>query len=228
MRQNFFWRSDGFKTLTAMAEATATDPDLAGFTEYCRLRERGLRPEAMASMAKFIQEAVRWPLAKKQGFIDLVMSMHAKEADMVTPKPLVEGLLLPGLQQWMADAPRDAVPRRWLGILLQRADLLEEALKLDSQDQIARRVLIDYITTDADYAVHELPCGYLGNPSEDFAALDRASELAAGMGDSVSRDYYTADIASTRELIVSYKAYRDSGTSESFGEWAARNGRRSK
>lgn len=225
MSKDFFWRSDDFRLLSQVAGAASHDPALADFAEFCRLRERGLRDDAMAVLTRFIDKAAPWPLERRRPFIDWLMSLPHGLPDMVMPRPLIDNLALPTLQEWIRESPNEAVPRRWLGILTHNADLLEEALNLDPEDQIAKRLLVDYILNGVEYAVHELPTGYLGKPANDLADLDRAAELAAGLPDARAIPPCLAEIEALRELVLSYKAYRDSETKDSFSTWAAANSR---
>lgn len=226
MTCDYYWREDEFVTLIRVAEKTSGDPDLAEFTEFCRLRERGLRGQAMAAMNRFVDQAKHWPLAKRRELVDyLMLSVKCHNRHIVTPQPFSDGLVMPTLKEWMKESPSDSAPRRWLGLLTHNADLLEEAIRLDSGDQIALQALMYHVTYHVDYDLHHLPYAYLGNPAESMAELDRAEELLPGLDDAEILEYYRAEIAALREVVCSYQDYVASNSTESFEGWAVANDR---
>lgn len=226
MKEHSYWRSQAFKGLAEAAEATSRDSDLAEFTEFCRLRERGLRRQALTVMDGFIGKARAWPLDKRQSFIRLLMSLYTTDGNMLMPHPLLEGVVLPSLKQWTQEAPADAEPWRWLGILTHSGNSLEKALALDPHDQVTRQILISYILADVSYGVHELPWGYLGSPNDDLTTLNRAEELASGLVDTKTAEPLRNRIGELREIVLNYVDYKASGAAETFQDWAVAHGRK--
>ena len=204
--KDFSGRATEFKSLQAFADRIADRSELGGLAEFCRLRGRGLRPQAMQAARDFAEQARTWPLAERCKVVDELMHASLSVGAMLRPQPLVDGLILPTLREWSTTSPGEAAPHRWVGVITHNGDPLAEAVRLDPDEQIARRWLIDFVTDDVEYAVHELPCGYLGEPAADLVALDEAEGLAAGLTDPVYQEHYVAEIQALRERVRSWLA----------------------
>ncbi|MCL2524215.1 MAG: hypothetical protein FWF20_02625 [Betaproteobacteria bacterium] len=94
-----------FAGLLELAETFEADADLNMLAGYCRLREQGLRRDALAKLEEFLIVASAFDnVTARQAVIKIL------EADTRTPdvyqflaQPLVTRFLTPTLQAWMRD-----------------------------------------------------------------------------------------------------------------------------
>lgn len=91
-------------------------------------------------------------------------------------------------------------PHRWLG----GYEHLKRAIELDPSDEIARRRFIGCVLGRVDYATHELPHGYLGEPIADLAVPAEAEVALCGLSSEDDHSRAAAEIAEQRRLIEDY------------------------
>jgi len=119
---------------------------------------------------------------------------------MLVPHPLQIRLVEPTLLEWTLAEPTCAEPHVWLS----GYDHLKLALKLDPDNQLARRKLIIVVLRRVVFDGHEIPVGYLGDAERDLAALKEADELLKGLLDENDRSNLCADIAEQRNRIEEF------------------------
>ncbi|WP_171015304.1 hypothetical protein [Sphingomonas sp. 1F27F7B] len=156
------------------------EPRWAGYAEYCRLRAAGLRPQALVALDAFLAAAADWHPADRVIFAKWVTAAadHARSSPLL-PDPMVRRMLVPAL----AEATDDAEARALLGLLGDTHDDAPLALYLDAlaqapDDPVAVKLFLRAVLQWVDYAQHELPGCYLGDPAEDIALLERAATLS--------------------------------------------------
>jgi hypothetical protein len=69
---------------------------------------------------------------------------------------------------------------------------------------VIRRKLVACILSRVDWATHELPTGYIGEPSEGLTALDEAERLTGGLNSEQDRAEFDAELREQRKMILSY------------------------
>jgi hypothetical protein len=116
------------------------------------------------------------------------------------PQRLQKRIIEPTLAEWLKVEPTCAEPHRWLG----GYGHLKRAIELDPADDIARRRFISCILASVDYATHELPHGYIGDPGADLAVLLEAEAALPGLSSEDERRHSAAEIAEQRRLIEDY------------------------
>ncbi len=176
-----------------MAADLKAEPRWQRFAEYCEARERNRREEAVIIAEKFIDDASDWPFEERKRFgLWLANSTgsameragcskyHIGGQGLFAPRSVFEGILLPMLIEWCETEPANPEPRFWLGLYGESPTLwLRQAMSLDPAHGPARAALADLIVTGVEYAQHELPAGYLGEPADDLNELMEAKELVA-------------------------------------------------
>jgi hypothetical protein len=200
---------------------------LAGYAEYCRLRESGLRSQAFAALARFITFAAALPDRERRALSDWLMSTREQHnrVDEVLPHPLKVNVVEPTLEAWRNDT-RDAAPRRWLGILHHDRDLLDDAIACDATDDIARRHLIRLLLDHVAFSTHHLSEGlYLGDIPTDFAFLDKAKHELQQLRDPERRDRAAHRETAQRQLLEDWQTYSRSKPDEPFRDWCTRQGK---
>ncbi len=78
---------------------------------------------------------------------------------------------------------------------------LTEAIRLDPNDELARRKLVVWIINKVGFNGHELPRGYLGDVDRDLKDLSEAEELIEAITDKERRDNFEAQIKRNRDAI---------------------------
>ena len=212
-----------FRTLRASLQFVDIESRFRDFAEYCRLRDQGLRTQALESLNQFVTEAAQWVLSERIVFVDAALFSPASWDGMRIPQPMVDKLIMPTLNEWMAESPEACAPRRWFGMLTHDVRPLEEALALDPTDQVALHAVTEILIDSVEYAVHELPCGYLGDPDEDYEVLRRAEPYVSALEDPKQRESRMEALHSLKNTVESYLDFVRSGTVESFEEWVQRD-----
>ncbi len=100
----------------------------------------------------------------------------------IAPEPLLQKLARPAVREHAARNPESAEARVMAGFLrvLEDGDPLQhyqDALTLEPGNALAARLFTRAVLSQVDYAQHELPHLYLGNPEDDIALLERTAAL---------------------------------------------------
>jgi hypothetical protein len=79
---------------------------------------------------------------------------------------------------------------------------------LKPDDDVIRRKFVACILNRVDWATHELPTGYIGEPSEDLIVLDEAERLIEKLTSEPEKADFGAALHEQRALILSYISSR--------------------
>jgi len=222
----WYWNKQNFEGLIAVADSIADQQQWFLFARYCRLREQGLRPQALQAITELIADAAGWSDKARRQFADWIYSTSLRnpEVHQLIPTTLNQRLLVPTLQLWAASEPSNATPERWLGFASADHQHFSNALSLDSTDDVSRYRLVSRDLADVDHQCHHLPQYFIGEIDSAITTLDRAKALAA--------DFSNPDIASTLEedFIELYGQVRDwqefqASGADSFSDWCIASGR---
>lgn len=222
----WYWNQQNFEGLTAVADSITDQPQWLLYAQYCRLRERGLRPQALQAITELIAEAAGWGDNARREFADWIYSTFLRnpEVHQLIPTPLNQQFLVPTLQQWVASESSNAIPERWLGFATGDHEHFSNALSLDPTDDISRYRLVSRDLADVDFQCHHMPHYFIGDVDTAVMTLDRAKAVAA--------DFSNPDIAPTLESefselygkVCDWETFQRSG-GDSFGDWCVANGR---
>ncbi|MBS1910870.1 MAG: hypothetical protein JST22_02675 [Bacteroidetes bacterium] len=204
-----YWRKNAFNLLAEVAHTAAAVPAWSEYARFCEALEQGVRKKAFAHLDLFIEQGAGWPFSRQKKFVSWLYNFIASHDDayMLLPHPLSEKLVMPVLMRWIEMEPDDGEPHRWLGT----PEHLREAIRLNPDDDIARRSLVEKILGWVGYAVHELPHGYLGQPAADLEALAEADSVAAGIADAERRALHAAQVREMRAIVVAWMNRADAG-----------------
>lgn len=222
----WYWNKQNFESLVAVADSIANQPQWSLFAQYCRLREKGLRPQSLQAIAQLIDEAATWTVHERRQFVDWLYetSLRNPKAHQLIPTPLNQQLLVPTLKEWVASEPSNATPERWLGFATADHQHFSNALSLDSTDDVSRYRLVSCDLADVDHQCHHLPECFLGEIDTAIALMHRARELAAGFSDPEITITFEEDFRELYGKVRDWQAFRESGI-ESFADWCLSNGR---
>ncbi len=198
-----YWRKGYFESLKEVAAAAEREcPPWREYADFCLEYERGLRGEAFIILDRFIQWMERAPFEDRRRFTSwlLFQADDATGHHMLIPHPLQTRIIEPTLWEWVEVDPLCSEPLRWLG----GYENLTKAIELDPSDEIARRKLIIVMLSRVGYAIHELPSGYLGNPSDDLETLTRAEMLLSDLSNPEERAKLAGAIADEKTTILRF------------------------
>ena len=175
----WYWNQDNFECLLGIAESIAGEEMWQHFADYCRLREKGLRKQALKSLAQLIADAKNWPPVERRRFSNWIFGVHLRHSAVhqLIATPLSQQLLIPTLKEWAGCEAENSTPRRLLGLATGDQQHFSDALVLNPQDDVSRYYLVLRDLADVDFQCHHLPDEFIGEPSEAIAILDRATIL---------------------------------------------------
>lgn len=219
-------------TLMEIAEAYSSKEGYEGFAEYCLLREKGLRKQALRTLADFIGRIrLLSPEGKRKIAAELSqLSFMEREFyqlpphSILLPHPL-KSCLVEVLQQWRADCPAAPEPCRWLGYLTEDASWYEAALQIDPDDQISLGCLAAACLNDIDFMTHHISESvFLGSERDAADALAKASDLISRLRPEVIKDELNKDLAYYRSLLQAWDDFKSDQAAADFVAWSKHKG----
>lgn len=222
-----YWNKDNFEGLLAVANVLDEIPQLRPIANYCRLRERGLRRQALNVLRDFLSTAAAWKTDDARGLVVSILELHARAPNAHTfmTQPLWDELVFPVLDDWHTTSPDAVVPLRWLGLLRQDTDLLRLALSITPNDVPVRRALVNCALSDVDFATHHLDeTIFLGEVSAAKANLSQAGIWLDLAFPPEAFNDLRDELAQLHQMVVDWERYLEApyGT---FPEWCNANGR---
>jgi hypothetical protein len=221
------WNQHNFEGLLSIAAALAARDDLDHLSEYCRLREAGLRREAFAALNNFLACADTWKSEKSQDAVNTILTLHYRTpaCHQFLTQPLLSRFVYPALERWSEDEPESIAPVRWQAMLHRDPDLLTKVLAADPSDIAIRRMLIERQLSSVDYATHHLNEGlFIGELDEALEDLRRATDLIKGAPDREPLSDLDREARQYGQMLFDWQAYKARPVG-SFPEWCAARGR---
>lgn len=210
-------RNHDLDTLAEVAKAA----NISGLSQYCQLRAKGLRKEAMRALADFLDGATELPLMDRQAFI-LGLTEHRKafsDPRLLCPEPLVMRLALPTLKEWLQADPVSPTAYFLLGTYslgtaaadlgVAPIDCFRKAIALDPKHQGARIAFVGLVSNWVCYAQHELPFAYIGPAEEDVMALQEALFVLRGADKTPQRSETENELRSMLGQAERWLAHRE-------------------
>lgn len=223
-----YWNKDSFEGLLDLAQELGKTPELELLSEYCLLRERGLRQQALHRLNEFLDKASSWNVETARSLVLTILSADARtpEAHQFMTHPLLTRLIFPVLEQWVIDRPSALEPLRWLGMLRSNVAALEKALSLDPTDVPVRRKLVNFALGSADHATHHLSESVLLLTVEETrASIAAARVLIASAPDSSMFGYLSAEADEYERMVDDWVTYTQHPVG-TFPEWCEKQGHR--
>ena len=222
----WYWNQQNFEGLIAVADSITNRPNWNGYEQYCRLREQGLRPQALQSIREFISDTEHWDELDRRQFADWIFSTSLRNpaVHQLIPANLNQQLLIPTLRQWASSDSRDATPERWLGFAAADCQHFKNALSLNFADDVSRYQLVLRDVDDVDYQCHHLPDYFIGEIGTAIDTLDRARKMAAGFSNPDIAPKLEIEFDRLYDLVGDWKLFQTTD-STSFADWCVANGR---
>lgn len=225
----WYWNQKNFKGLIAIAESIVDQHQWFLFAKYCRLRENGLRPQALQAITELIAEAADWSDNARRKFADWIYSTNLRnpEVHQLIPTTLNQQLLVPTLQEWAAAESSNAIPERWLGFATGEHQHFSNALLLDVTDDISRYRLVSRDLSDVDHQCHHLPDYFIGEIDTAIMTLDRAKAMAANFSNPGIAPKLEEEFKELYAKVRDWQAFQlRASDNDSFGDWCIANGRK--
>lgn len=158
--------------------------------EYLAAEKDRIRAVTMPTLDRFIESLLRHELEVWQTWArDLARQVSDDRLEIPVRFPLFRQILLPALSdgvkrelpgcaRWLAQFESLLVNAQWEGLpdhLQSAVGLLREAIRVDPDDQLARRRLVKRWESYLDYTLHELPGGVLY--AQNGATTEQCGEL---------------------------------------------------
>jgi len=222
-----YWNKSNLEGLLELAGELNEVPELGALSEYCILRERGLRARAFEQLDSFLNTAELWPpsLARRNVLTILQADARSRQAHKFIAHPLLSRLVFPTLEHWKEEEPSSVEPLRWLGLLRSESDALERTLSLMPSDVPVRRKLINLALDVADYSTHHLSeSTLLGSVEEARESIATASFLISSAPDIKPFDDLLAEAKEYEQMLDDWETYNASPAG-TFPEWCEKHGR---
>jgi len=224
----YYWNKDNFDGLVAIANALDDIPQLQLLANYCRLRERGLRKQALQVLRDFLSVAAEWTNDNSREVVVFVLEVHARVPDAHTfmTEPLWNEFVFPVLDDWHSTSPAAIVPLRWLGLLRRDTNLLERTLSALPNDIPVRRELVNSALSEANCATHHLDESlFLGKVSAAKVQLAQARMWLDSAFPPEPFNDLREELGRLHQMVVDWETYQDAphGT---FPDWCNANGRK--
>ncbi len=222
----WYWNRENFEGLVAVADSIADQPQWQLYAQYCRLREKGLRPQSLRAITELIAEAAGWTHQARRQFADWIYSTSLcnRKVHQLIPTPLKLDLLVPTLQEWADSEPTNATPKRWLGFATGDHQHFSSALSVDPTDDVSRYRLVSRDLADVDFQCHHLPEIFIGEIDTAIFRLNRAQSLAADFSNLEIGPTLETDFSVLYGMVCDWQVFQESG-GESFADWCIANRR---
>ncbi|MDP0490101.1 MAG: hypothetical protein Q7Q71_03515 [Verrucomicrobiota bacterium JB023] len=222
-----YWNRKNFEGLRGLSSELSSIPELNGLAEYCNLREKGLRTDALQALHKFIQEAIGRDVNAKRRIVLDILSADARtpEAHQFLTHPILTQLLFPTLEEWLSESPAAFEPLRWLGLMKSDFAHLEAALSAEPSDVPVRRRLIGIELDNVDYATHHLDESILLSPLDECrSSLFRVGQLLDGYMPSKWFESLAEEYKEYVSMLDDWELFNQSEYND-FPEWCRANDR---
>ncbi len=216
------------QALLNVAEKALLNPLWSNYSEYCKLREKGLRKQSFEKLNIFIENFKLFTFKQKTEFVVFIYEL-AESVEDADYGPLPHQLsieLKEILITWTEKEFNDSRPFRWLGRVFNEYDYINKALDINPQDDKARVFLIDRLSYGISYSTHHLPDYYIGEPAEDLQQAVLAKQHIAQLTDQEEKHHWNQELETELELVKSYSDWKNSGSSLDFKNWAKQNQRK--
>lgn len=203
-------------------------PELQPVAEYCRLRQKGLRKEALAVISLFQEQALTYSRHKR-----LSLALRLLELHYIFPRvrnflcyPLLEEFIRPSLRI-MAHPGNEAF--RELALLDSFTDkgmpALRIVLRYSPSDNVVRGRIVSLLLQQARYAMHRLDeSRFIGREEKCKETLQEAADLLWGRYGALSGlDVLEKEYRTLSKWFEEWMAYKYEASDMLFPRWKALN-----
>lgn len=224
----YYWRQQDFEGLKAIGAHYATRPDYQLFSEYCQLKECGLKKPALAKLRAFVAEVEQLPVAKQREMMQELLDLVYYNRDIYSLQSFPLSMLQQQvMEQWREEQPDNIIPWRWLAQLRNDFDCYDKVLELDPNDEIANGAMAHRLLNSVDFSCHHLgESVFLGNVAVCRRELDDALSYIAKLTDTKRQQRYLAEVDELAKMLDCWEQYcADTGADKpDFPDWCQAKG----
>lgn len=234
-RQTHYWRrdlDDPYRALSDLKSELSKVEDYRLLGEYADLKEKGLRKQSLVKINEFVRKAEEFPDSKRRELVRLWCQEKVRQPGdnyLFDSHPLTNEIIVPTLEKWAEDEPRNPEPLKWIGLFYGSEhffNALEKSLALNPDDDVVRITLVDGYLRTIDYSTHHLSESfYLGEPSEDLKMCKRIRACLDDVKNEKAKSSLADELSEYQQMIHDWLDYSNNKFSESFPEWCRGNGR---
>lgn len=165
-----------------VADQAAQNPSWTDYAAYCSLREKGLRKEAILKLNAFLASVASWSFDERKTFVLWLCGLmdSVPDADYGPyPQPLKECVFRPFFHDWLAlESTNDqalVLKARYLGDFSSYS----EAVRINPNNQRARKALAGEAIDAVCFATHHLPEYFIGESGEAEKHVQELASISA-------------------------------------------------
>jgi len=214
------WRDDHYDALGAIEAVSGSDPELATFSAYCRLKVQGLKAQYNAASRKFAEDLLASNQETQWRIADRICRLAYENEQIVNllNHPMKEALRRT-LADWIVASPTDPTPHRWVGFVTRDTRCFEKALALDPTDQVSVRCLIIKNLNELSWGTHEISSGLLLDRGVIDEMIARCRVLIAALANQSDRAEFSNAVDRYQRLVDLRARYDGSDKRAAFSEF---------
>lgn len=198
------------------------------YSEYCLLRDKGLRKQAFLHLNKFLKQTLYWSFEERKCFVIWLYKMNFLKyfSYALCPRSLKEELIQPLLEEWISKEPENTE-----ALLLmarpsneQSYELYNKVISIEPNNQDARFALAGYCIDDIEYSTHELPYGFLGDPDEMLDSVKEAEGHISCMEEGDRKECLVHELRKAEQLLRDWITF-EAEEGNDFASWCKKKGR---
>jgi len=225
MTDMHYWNKAYFEGLKEIGDFHIDSPKYHLFGNYCLLKEKGLKKQAVIAAKKFITELIRKSISEQRNAAIYLceLSNKSQRTHSLINHPIAK-FIEQVLQNWLEEEPNSIIALRWYarhGPYELREATLEKALLIDPFDRFALEQSISETIYDIEYMTHHLDEGFLiGERSFAEKYLQKLSGEIPRMADSEEKNRFETAMNSYSRLFELLDIYDSIRPQERFVDWA--------
>lgn len=223
----YYWNQDNFKGLKEIGDLYSSKGSYKHFADYCILKEKGLRKQALKAIEDFI-ELTKGRTKQEQRQIAeeiITLSYDHREIHQLIPRPLHQFLIMI-FKNWVEEEETNDSPHRWLGYLCRNLANYEKALEINPTDEVSLTELISAYLSSVDYQTHHLSESlFIGEIEKAKDSLRKVFKLIKSLREGPRKDNIAETCQYYDSLIEAWEAYNREQTRLSFPAWCESKGK---
>lgn len=227
----YYWNKDNFEGLLGIGNSFKGEDDFELFAEYCFLKEKGLKKQAVKVIKGYVSDLKKLDLNKQRDVCVRLAELAFWNSDIhqLLSHPL-QVYITDTFSSWCSNEVPDA-PYTLLGYMTGERECFLQALQFNPNEQIALYRLAISAIDNVDYQLHHVSESlFLGDESNALSQLVEAKSFFNRMEDSKFKEFLTKEIKESESLLsdwMSYKAELDSSDIDklTFPRWCTLNER---
>lgn len=224
----YYWNKDNFEGLIDIAEEFKSKDGYELFADYCKLREQGLKKQAVSTIRKFVEQQKSTSILNQRNVAVCIAELCFWRSDVhqLMSHPL-QVFITSVLESWCSTNSPDA-PYTWLGYMTGNVAHFKTALEYNPKDQVALSRLALSAIDSVDYQTHHLSESlFLGDEKTAIDSLKIANQYIEQLEESDAKARLRNELSEYEELVgawLEFSSDKERKHKGSFPEWASENG----